>query len=146
MIDALDEAALDRACRTRLRSAGADVVAVCLLHSYVNPAHEARVADRLRRDGWPVSASHEVLPEYREFERWSTTVVNAYVTPLIDRYLGALEARAGPAIALSIMQSNGGSISAAAARAQAVRTVLSGPAAGVVGARAVAARCRISAA
>jgi N-methylhydantoinase A/oxoprolinase/acetone carboxylase beta subunit len=78
-----------------------------------------------------------VLPEYREFERWSTTVVNAYVTPLIDRYLGTLETRLGGS-KLAIMQSNGGSISAGAARAQAVRTVLSGPAAGVVGARAVA--------
>ncbi|HEX7778054.1 MAG TPA: hydantoinase/oxoprolinase N-terminal domain-containing protein, partial [Vicinamibacterales bacterium] len=69
------------------REQGADIIAVCLLHSYVNPAHERRVAERLRRAGWRVSASHEVLPEYREFERWSTTVVNAYVVPLIDRYL-----------------------------------------------------------
>jgi N-methylhydantoinase A/oxoprolinase/acetone carboxylase beta subunit len=77
------------------------------------------------------------LPEYREFERWSTTVVNAYVTPLIQNYLTNLEQRLKRA-PLRIMQSNGGSISAAAARAQAVRTVLSGPAAGVVGAREVA--------
>jgi N-methylhydantoinase A/oxoprolinase/acetone carboxylase beta subunit len=102
--------------------------------------------------------SSEVLPEYREFERWSTTVVNAYVAPLIDRYLARLEqevSRLRPAAAtsrrsrtggrgqaavgrLSIMQSNGGSISSALARAEAVRTVLSGPAAGVVGAQAVA--------
>jgi len=120
-----------------LRARGADVIAVCFLHSYRNPAHEAVVARQLRDAGWIVSASHDVLPEYREFERWSTTVVNAYVTPLIDRYLTGLEAGLG-AGRLSIMQSNGGSISAAAARAQAVRTVLSGPAAGVVGARAVA--------
>jgi N-methylhydantoinase A/oxoprolinase/acetone carboxylase beta subunit len=119
------------------RSRGADVLAVCLLHSYRNAAHERQVADALRAQGWLVSASHEVLPEYREFERWSTTVVNAYVAPLIDRYLAALEAGLG-ATRLAIMQSNGGSISAASARAQAVRTVLSGPAAGVVGARAVA--------
>jgi N-methylhydantoinase A len=64
---------------------------VCLLHSYVNPAHEQRAADRLRRAGWRVSVSSEVLPEYREFERWSTTAVNAYVAPLIDRYLERLE-------------------------------------------------------
>jgi N-methylhydantoinase A/oxoprolinase/acetone carboxylase beta subunit len=137
VIDALDDRAVAQLSNT-LRSAGADVVAVCLLHSYVNSTHETRVADLLRRDGWTVSASHEVLPEYREFERWSTTVVNAYVTPLIDRYLGALERGLGGR-RLAIMQSNGGSISAASARAQAVRTVLSGPAAGVVGAQAVAA-------
>ncbi len=131
---------------------GASIVAVCLLHSYANPAHEQQVATRLRRAGLTVCTSHEVLPEYREFERWSTTVVNAYVTPLMDRYLRTLEQAlaAGPEDSgtqarsgrrrsvLSIMQSNGGCISASAARAQAVRTVLSGPAAGVVGASAVA--------
>lgn len=121
----------------RLRSLKVDIVAVCLLHSYINPAHELKVAGRLRRAGLRVCASHEVLPEYREFERWSTTVVNAYVTPLIQNYLTSLEQKLKKA-PLRIMQSNGGSISAAAARAQAVRTVLSGPAAGVVGARAVA--------
>ena len=121
-----------------LRERGADVAAVCFLHSYVNATHEQAVARRLRADGWLVSVSSEVLPEYREYERWSTTVVNAYVAPLIDRYLAKLESGLGRR-RLSIMQSNGGSISAALARAQAVRTVLSGPAAGVVGARAVAA-------
>jgi N-methylhydantoinase A/oxoprolinase/acetone carboxylase beta subunit len=130
----VDDAAVDRIAGEIKRLGGA-IVAVCLLHSYVNPVHERRVAERLRRAGLAVSTSSEVLPEYREFERWSTTVVNAYVTPLIDRYLGRLESQLSK---LSIMQSNGGSISAAAARAQAVRTVLSGPAAGVVGARAVA--------
>jgi N-methylhydantoinase A/oxoprolinase/acetone carboxylase beta subunit len=141
-----------RKLAARLRSRKADIVAVCLLHSYVNPEHELKVAEQLRREGLRVCASHEVLPEYREFERWSTTVVNAYVTPLIHGYLTNLERRLtadvnstrllqrrrGRAPRLRIMQSNGGSISAAAARAQAVRTVLSGPAAGVVGARAVA--------
>ncbi len=143
-----------------LHDRGATIVAVCLLHSYVNPAHERHVAMLLRQSGFAVCTSHEVLPEYREFERWSTTVVNAYVTPLIDRYLGTLEraltAQPGKGAAnatpddpqtsrnvgrdtrLSIMQSNGGCTSASAARAQAVRTVLSGPAAGVVGASAVA--------
>jgi N-methylhydantoinase A/oxoprolinase/acetone carboxylase beta subunit len=144
-----------------IQSRGADVVAVCLLHSYVNPVHERAVAAGLRAAGLTVSTSSEVLPEYREFERWSTTVVNAYVTPLIDRYLGRLEAAlaaTGPRpqasglrpqasspkpARLSIMQSNGGSISASTARAGAVRTVLSGPAAGVVGAHAVAAAARM---
>lgn len=120
-----------------------EMVAVCLLHSYANPVHEQHVATLLRQSGLTVCTSHEVLPEYREFERWSTTVVNAYVTPLMDRYLARLEVGLGTADSrtasrLSIMQSNGGCISASAARAQAVRTVLSGPAGGVVGAKAVA--------
>ncbi|HSG01698.1 MAG TPA: hydantoinase/oxoprolinase family protein, partial [Vicinamibacterales bacterium] len=135
-LEPVDEAGLGPVFEA-LASGRAEIAAVCLLHAYANPDHEQQVAHRLREGGWPVSASHEVLPEYREYERWSTTVVNAYVTPLIDRYLGRLEAELG-STRLSIMQSNGGSISAAAARAQAVRTVLSGPAAGVVGARAVA--------
>lgn len=137
VVEALDESAL-HVLSDRLRAAGADVAAVCFLHSYVNPVHENRVAEYLRRNGWLVSVSSEVLPEYREFERWSTTVVNAYVSPLIDRYLGRLENDLGTKRSLSIMQSNGGSISSALARAEAVRTVLSGPAAGVVGAQAVA--------
>ncbi|HET9371058.1 MAG TPA: hydantoinase/oxoprolinase family protein, partial [Vicinamibacterales bacterium] len=119
------------------RERGAEIVAICLLHAYANAAHERQVASRLRSLGWQVSASHEVLPQYREFERCSTTVVNAYVTPLMDRYLARLQDGVAGS-RLAIMQSNGGTISAAAARAQAVRTVLSGPAAGVVGARAVA--------
>ena len=135
-LEPVDEAGL-RPVLEAFASGRAEIAAVCLLHAYANPDHEQQVAHRLREGGWLVSASHEVLPEYREYERWSTTVVNAYVTPLIDRYLGRLEAELG-STRLSIMQSNGGSISAASARAQAVRTVLSGPAAGVVGARAVA--------
>ena len=137
----LDASHID-AIADRLRKAGAEAAAVCLLHSYVNPAHEMAIAERLRAKGWLVSVSSEVLPEYREFERWSTTAVNAYVAPLIDRYLARLEAGLGRR-RLSIMQSNGGSISAALARAQAVRTVLSGPAAGVVGARAVARAAKV---
>ena len=129
-------ASMDRLA-TEIAARGADIVAVCLLHSYVNPVHERAVAERLRARGLQVCTSHEVLPEYREFERWSTTVVNAYVTPLIDRYLSRLEQGLGGR-RLSIMQSNGGSISAATARSGAVRTVLSGPAAGVVGAFAAA--------
>ena len=132
----LDRADVDRLAG-RLVDRDIDVVAVCLLHAYANPAHEQAVAEEFRRRGLRVCASHEILPEYREFERWSTTVVNAYVAPLMDRYLGRLETELGPR-SLSIMQSNGGSISAAAARRQPVRTILSGPAAGVVGARAVA--------
>jgi len=132
----VDRRTVDRLAALLARRA-VDIVAVCFLHSYANPAHEKQVTTRLRRARLKVCASHEVLPEYREFERWSTTVLNAYVTPLIDRYLGNLERQLNHA-RLQIMQSNGGSISAATARAQAVRTLLSGPAAGVVGARAVA--------
>lgn len=132
----LDIAALEDLA-DRVRRAGANSIAICFLHSYRNPAHERQALDILNRTGLDVSASHLVLREYREFERWSTTVVNAYVTPLMSNYLGALEADLGNS-RLSIMQSNGGSISAATARAAAVRTILSGPAAGVVGARAVA--------
>ncbi len=138
----VDLAGVDRLA-VQIRDRGADIVAVCLLHSYANPAHEQQVADVLRRAGLPVSMSSVVLPEYREYERWSTTVVNAYVAPLVERYLGRLERALGSA-RLSIMQSNGGSISVTAARTQPVRTVLSGPAAGVVGARAVAAAAGLS--
>jgi N-methylhydantoinase A/oxoprolinase/acetone carboxylase beta subunit len=132
----LDLNALDRIAAT-LQERHVEAVAVCFLHSYANPAHERIAVERLERAGLAVSASHRVLSEYREFERWSTTVVNAYVTPLMARYLSALEQKLGGS-RLSIMQSNGGSISAATAKAAAVQTVLSGPAAGVVGAQAVA--------
>ena len=121
---------------TAFRLAGVDSVAVCFLHSYRNPAHEQEAAALLQSAGLRVSVSHRVLREYREFERWSTTVVNAYVMPLMARYLAALEAGLA-GTRLSIMQSNGGTIAAATARQEAVRTILSGPAAGVVGARAV---------
>ncbi len=112
-------------------------VAICFLFSYANPSHEARVMQRTVALGIPVSASHRILPEYREYERCATTVVNAYVSPLMERYLGRLEAEVGEG-RLRIMQSNGGSISAATARQEAVRTILSGPAGGVVGAASVA--------
>jgi N-methylhydantoinase A len=112
-------------------------VAVCFLFSFLNPAHEQAVRERilaLAGKGPPhISLSCEVLPEYREYERTSTTVVNAYVTPLMRHYLSNLE-KGLAGRRLRIMQSNGGFISAAAARRQAARTALSGPAGGVVGA------------
>src|SRR5262249_34716652 len=107
-------------------------VAICFLHSYRNPANEQAAADALR-DGFYLSVSHEVVPEYREYERASTTLINAYVGPLMDAYLSELEA-----YDIAIMQSNGGHITAREARRHAVRTILSGPAGGVVGATAVA--------
>jgi N-methylhydantoinase A/oxoprolinase/acetone carboxylase beta subunit len=121
----------------KLRRSKVECVAVCLLHSYANSIHEQQVAERLTQAGFTVSVSHEVLPEYREYERCSTTVVNAYVTPLMSSYLQKLEQAVG-ASRLHVMQSNGGSISVAQARCSAVRTILSGPAAGAVGAEAVA--------
>ncbi|HZL27260.1 MAG TPA: hydantoinase/oxoprolinase family protein [Acidobacteriaceae bacterium] len=136
VLEALQVSDLD-ALTEKLTAAGAECVAVCMLHSYANPVHERQVADHLSRAGFEVSASHRILPEYCEYERWSTTVVNAYVTPMMSRYLTSLEQGLG-ATRLHIMQSNGGSISAAQARASAVRTILSGPAAGAVGAQAIA--------
>ena len=112
-------------------------VAVCLLHSYANPAHERQVGRALRETGYSVSLSSEILPEYREYERAATTVVNAYVSPIMERYIRSLE-RSLPGTRLRVFQSNGGSISASEACEQAVRTVLSGPAGGLMGAAAVA--------
>jgi len=116
----------------KLKKAGVETAAICFLHSYANPAHEEEVAEAIRRAGISVSLSSRVLPEYREYERTSTTCVNAYVSPLMSRYLGDLEREMGPG-RLRIMQSNGGVISAGTASREAVRTILSGPAGGVVG-------------
>jgi len=114
-------------------------VAVCLLHAYGHPENEKRV-ERLRdRLAVPVSASHEVLAEFREYERTSTTVVDAYVRPPIQRYLARLDERAA-ALGVPtprIMQSNGGIADSSTVRERAVTTMLSGPAAGVISANAV---------
>jgi len=118
---------------------GADVesVAVSLLHAYAESDHERRVASVLREElDCPVTTSHEVLAEFREYERTATTVAEAYVTPVIDDYVGRLESRAAEhdLPAPRVMQANGGIADAATVRENAVTTVLSGPAAGVVGA------------
>jgi N-methylhydantoinase A len=133
----LDPDSIDEAI-TILKLAEVESVAVCLLFSFANPAHEQAVVEAARAAGFHVSASSEVLPEFREYERTSTVVLNAYVAPIMDRYLGELERSLPDAAPLRIMQSNGGSISAATARREAARTLLSGPAAGVVGAAYVA--------
>ena len=122
-----------------LQAEGIESVAVSLLFSFLHPAHEKILARQLRAAGLAVSASCDVLPEFREYERTSTTVVNAYVSPIMDRYLAHLEG-ALATDRLRIMQSNGGSISAAKARRNAVRCILSGPAGGVIGAQTVAAQ------
>jgi N-methylhydantoinase A len=126
----------------RLRAAGVSAVAVGLLFSFMAPAHEARVAEILRAElpGVFVTCSHEVAPEFREFERFSTTAVNAYLGPVMRAYLEHLQPRV-TAIGVSapprLTQSNGGVISAETAAEQPARLVLSGPAAGVMGALAV---------
>lgn len=134
-LEPLDESDI-KALIDTLHTKTVDSVAICLLHSYANPIHEERLSSALEYAGFIVSTSHKILPEYREFERWSTTVVNAYVTPLMARYLTRLEDGLNKN-SLSIMQSNGGSISATRAKTAAVQTILSGPAAGVVGAHAI---------
>ena len=120
--------------------AGADAVAVSFLFSFLNPVHEEMVYEALRslKPAPFISLSSRVLPEFREYERTSTVVVNAYVGQVMNRYLGELEKSLGEG--LRIMQSSGGSITARLASEQPVRTILSGPAGGVVGAFHVAAQ------
>ncbi len=119
----------------RVRAAGVEAVAICLLHAYADGAHERALQEALRRAGFAgyVCASSEVLPEFREFERCSTITINAYVGPVMDRYLAALEDGLG-ARTLQVLQSNGGAMAPSVARAHPVHTILSGPAGGVVGA------------
>src|SRR5262245_60572449 len=112
-------------------------IAVCLLFSFANPAHEQRVARALESTGLPVSLSHRILPEYREYERTSTVVINAYLVPLMSKYLSALavglksvvhsagaDHKRRAVYGLRVMQSNGGSVSAATAAAEPVRAIL----------------------
>jgi len=117
-----------------LKELDIESVAVCFLFSYVNPDHEKKVKELLEPSGFQISLSHEVLAEFREFERTSTTVINAYVSPKMQRYIGHLTDRLDKRDTLGIMQSNGGSISVETAMRESVRTILSGPAGGVVGA------------
>ncbi len=114
------------------------VAAICFLHSYANPVHEKRAREILLKEvpGLKVSISSEVLPEFKEYERMSTTVINAYVMPIVERYLQQLRAglkRIGVRSDLHIMQSNGGVMTSETASQKSVHTVLSGPAAGVLG-------------
>jgi N-methylhydantoinase A len=139
----LDEAGLSLAAE-RCRAMGVPAVAVCLLHAYANPAHERRAAEILRAalPGVAISASTEVLPVIREYERSLAAVLNAQVMPAVSTYVARIERRleaAGIAAPLLLMQSNGGVAGAAAIRRAPATTALSGPAAGVVGARAEAA-------
>jgi N-methylhydantoinase A len=121
-----------------IRDSGAEAVAICLLFSYLDPAHEQRLAEHLRSElpGVHVSASHEVLPRFREYERCSTTAIDAYLSPLLGRYLGRLgEAASGAGLPQPlVMQSSGGVASAEEAARAGAWSVLSGPAGGAVGA------------
>ena len=133
-----------------LVDSGADSVAVCLLFSFVNSKHERAISAAVAAAGLPVSASCKILPKYREFERASTTVVNAYLVPVMGRYLADVERNAVARSSLKgrgrqfdrvpvrIMQSSGGILSARAAAREPVRTILSGPAGGVLGAQYIA--------
>lgn len=136
----IDDAEI-REIAAELRERDVESVAVALLHAYAAPHNEQRLVETLRATlDVPVSASHEVLATFREYERTSTTVVDAYVRPVIDAYVERLADRAGEMGIPEpwIMQSNGGIADAETVRKRAVTTVLSGPAAGVVGAAATA--------
>lgn len=125
--------------RTKVQQLKPEAIAVVLLYSYLNPANELRISEALADFGIPISLSHEILPEFREFERTSTTVINAYVQPIMSRYLSGLrESESVQKGSLTIMQSNGGSIPSTSAEREPVRTLFSGPAGGVVGAFEVA--------
>jgi len=123
----------------KTRVSEADALAVVLLHSYANPDHEEAVAAALEELNLPLSVSSRLLPEYREYERTSTTAVNAYVSPIMSRYLGRLHLESG-ARPVHIMSSSGGAVPVERAIREPVHTVLSGPAGGVVGALAWAKR------
>ena len=143
----LDEESVERAVRF-LVGEGVEAIAVCLLHSYLNPAHEIRVKEIAARLAPEIalSVSAEVLPVINEYERSSTTVINAYVRPVVERYLSRLGGglrRTGVAAPLLLMQSNGGLTTAEAAAATPMHIIESGPAAGVVGVQALARRIGI---
>ncbi len=137
----LDENAVRIAAR-KLREAQVRAVAICFLYSFVKPEHEKRAKEILLEE-YPdvfVSASHEIAPEFREFERLSTVVVNAYLGPVMRNYIRRLAPRlegSGMKVPPHLTQSNGGVIGFETAAAMPVRTVLSGPSTGVVGAQAV---------
>lgn len=130
VLEELEERALRQLVR-KLKSARVESIAVSLLFSFIHPQHERRIAAALSALGVPLSISHKILPEYREYERTSTVTINAYLQPLLSGYLDRLKTYAPR---LRVMQSSGGSISAKVASAEPVRTILSGPAGGVVGA------------
>lgn len=147
VVEPLDEQSASEVADA-IRSSGAEAVAVCLLHSYMNPAHEVRVRELLqqRLGNIPVSLSSEVLPELREYERASTTAANAFVQPVIATYLQQLVdglKQRGVNSAFFVMLSEGGLASPDVGRRFAVRICESGPAAGAVTAASVARQCKL---
>lgn len=142
VVKPIDLGSLDRAIDAIIEE-GLEAVAVCLIHAYANPAHERQIAAaiRARAPRLFLSLSSDVLPEIREFERTSTTVTNAYVMPVIEKYLSSLESQlrsVGISASLHIMQSGGGIMTARRARERPVQLIESGPAAGVIAAAALA--------
>ena len=137
VLEPLDERELAPLVK-KLKRSGVEAVAISLLFSFLHPEHEERIASALTPLDLPLSISSRILPEYREYERTSTVVINAYLQPLMGRYLKRLT-ETGPKeqsnkLNLRVMQSSGGSISADVAVTEPVRTILSGPSGGVVGA------------
>jgi N-methylhydantoinase A len=130
VLERLDEVEL-ASLVSKLGKAAVESVAISLLFSFVRPEHEQRIAEALSSLNIPLSVSHKIHPEYREYERTSTVTINAYLQPLMGAYIKRLAAHAPR---LRVMQSSGGSISATAAADEPVRTILSGPSGGVVGA------------
>lgn len=148
VLEALDEQSVRDAAQA-CREMGVTAVAVCLLHAFANPAHERRVAEILAQElpGIAITASTDVFPVVREYERTLATALNAVVTPGVATYIARLENRLAEMqvdAPLLLMQSNGGVAGAPRIRAAAITTALSGPAAGVVGAREAAADCAIA--
>ncbi len=138
----LDRASVD-ALVERLREDRVEAVAICLLHSYVNPAHELELRELLLPElpDLSITLSHEIAREWREYERASTAVLNAYIAPRVERYLGTLERElTGLSISspLHVMQSNGGITTARSAREEPIQTLLSGPVGGTMGGAALA--------
>lgn len=138
----LNEAQVQSVCE-QLRTENVEAIAICFLHAYANPDHERRAAEIVREmlPDVPLSLSSEILPEYREFERFSTTALNAYVGPKVARYLTKLSSdltESGIEAPLRIMGSNGGTWRAAAMAAEPVNSMLSGPAGGVTASIGVA--------
>jgi N-methylhydantoinase A len=143
VVRALDTNALAELVE-KIRASKAESVAVSLLFSFANPAHERAVGAAVESLGVHVSLSHQVLPEFREYERAATVTLNAYLAPRMSSYIGDLERTLGSRGArLSIMQSSGGILSAQSAAREPVRTILSGPAGGIAGALSVARRAGV---
>ncbi len=134
VIESLNEAELVRLIK-KIKQSDVEAIAISLLFSFLHPDHEERIAAALAPLDLPLSISNRILPEYREYERTSTVVINAYLQPLMGRYLRRLSATPqSTKLNLRVMQSSGGSISADMAAVEPVRTILSGPSGGVVGA------------